>query len=63
MGHPKAGRRSAILYTILQNCHLSGHNPQEYLLDVLNRLARADRSDPEFISSLTPKNWKPAASQ
>ena len=61
IGHPKAGRRCAILYTILQNCHLSGHNPQEYLLEVLNRLAREDRSDPEFISSLAPKNWKPAA--
>ena len=58
VGHPEAGRRSAILYTILQNCELHGHNPQKYLLDVLQRLAQDDTNNPDFIASLTPKNWK-----
>lgn len=57
IGHPLAGRRSAILYTILQNCRNHDVNPEEYLADVLHRLPRMT-SNPEAIRKLQPGNWK-----
>lgn len=54
IGHPEAGERSAILYTLLENCRRLGINPQEYLHDVLTRLpAMTNRHTHE----LTPANW------
>ena len=38
VGHPDAGWRSAVIYTIIQSCRRYGINPQEYLTDVLARL-------------------------
>jgi len=38
IGHPDAGWRSAVIYTIIQSCRRRGINPQEYLTDVLDRL-------------------------
>ncbi len=38
IGHPEAGWRSAVIYTIIQSCRRYGINPQEYLTDVLGRL-------------------------
>ncbi len=38
IGHPQAGRRSAILYTILQNCKIHNIDLRAYLIDVFNRL-------------------------
>src|ERR1700704_7110269 len=38
IGHPDAGWRSAVIYTIIQSCRRYGINPQEYLTDVLQRL-------------------------
>ena len=32
IGHPDAGWRSAVIYTIIQSCRRRGINPQEYLL-------------------------------
>jgi transposase len=54
IGHPEAGERSAILYTLLENCRRRGINPLEYLHDVLSRLpAMTNRQ----TRSLTPANW------
>ena len=38
IGHPQAGWRSAVIYSILISCRRRGLNPDEYLTDVLGRL-------------------------
>ena len=38
LGHPEAGWRSAVIYSIIGSCRRRGLNPQEYLTDVLGRL-------------------------
>jgi transposase len=53
-GHPEAGQRSAILYTLLESCKRHGINPQEYLCDVLSRLPSMTNQQ---TRSLTPANW------
>jgi len=58
IGHPAAGDRSAIIYTLLANCRRLGINPRDYLHDVLSRLpAMTNRQ----TRSLTPANWLAAA--
>jgi transposase len=54
VGHPDAGQRSAILYTILENCERQGINPREYLQDVLTRLPTLTNQQ---TRALTPANW------
>jgi len=54
IGHPEAGDRSAILYTLLENCKRQGINPREYLHDVLSRLPAMTNQQTQ---SLTPTNW------
>ena len=39
IGHPKAGWRAAVLYSILGTCRLLNVNPEAYLLWVLPQLA------------------------
>jgi hypothetical protein len=56
-GHPQAGERSAILYTLLENCKREGINPQEYLHDILSRRPTTPLDE---ISRLTPANWAAA---
>ena len=56
IGHPDAGWRSAVLYSILVSLRRRGINPLEYLTDVLGRLPQAKTSD---IQGLLPANWKP----
>ena len=38
IGHPDAGWRSAVIYSLIVSCRRRGINPQEYLTDVLRRL-------------------------
>ena len=56
IGHPGAGWRSAVLYSLLGSCRRRGINPNDYLTDVLRRLPHATVSD---LDSLLPANWKP----
>ncbi len=56
IGHPDAGWRSAVIYSILVSCRRRGINPQDYLTDVLRRLPTATTSN---IQDLMPANWKP----
>jgi hypothetical protein len=55
IGHPDAGWRSAVIYSILVSCRRRGINPLEYLTDVLGRLPGAKTSD---IQGMLPANWK-----
>ena len=57
VGHPVAGQRTAILYTIIQNCKNYDVDPQAYLEDVLNRLPNIKANDSEGIRGLQPKFW------
>ena len=57
VGHPLAGKRSAIIYTIVGNCKHHGIDPQEYLIDVLQKLPTC-ASDPHAARALQPKHWK-----
>jgi len=56
IGHPEAGWRSAVIYSILVSLRRRGINPLEYLTDVFGRLPRAKTS---AIHDLMPVNWKP----
>jgi len=57
IGHPDAGWRSAVAYSIMVSCRRRGINPQDYLTDVLRRLPTTKITD---IESLTPAHWQPA---
>jgi hypothetical protein len=41
IGHPAAGWRSAVVYTVVANCKLVGVNPENYIAWVLPKLAAA----------------------
>ena len=56
IGHPDAGWRSAVIYTIIQSCRRRGINPQEYLTDVLSRLPAMKNHE---VQALAPSRWKP----
>ncbi len=45
IGHPEAGWRSAMIYTITQSCRRRGINPQECLADLLGRLPSMKNHD------------------
>jgi len=59
IGHPQAGWRSAVIYTIIQSCRRRGINPQEYLTDVLQRLPAMKNTE---VKQLLPSCWKPLPS-
>jgi transposase len=57
IGHPDAGWRSAVIYTVIQSCRRRGINPQDYLTDVLSRLPAMKSNE---VKGLLPSRWKPA---
>jgi transposase len=58
IGHPDAGQRSAILYSIVVSCQRHGKDPLAYLRDVLGRLPRMTNQDD--LTALLPSQWQPA---
>jgi len=55
IGHPEAGDRAAVIYSLVVSCQRYGHNPHEYLRDVLSRLpAMTTAGD---LRSLLPSYW------
>ena len=58
IGHPDAGQRSAIIYSIVVSCQRHGKDPNAYLRDVLSRLPRMSNQDD--LEQLTPAKWQPA---
>jgi len=58
IGHPDAGWRSAVIYSLIVSCRRRGINPQEYLTDVLRRLPAMNITQ---IGQLLPSRWKPAS--
>ncbi len=59
IGAAEAGKKAAILYTIVESCRRLGVDPYAYLHDVLTRLPRTTN---HTIGALTPKNWAKARS-
>jgi transposase len=57
VGHPAAGQRSAVIYSVLGSCRRHGINPAEYLQAVFERLPKAKTAD---LKSLTPAAWAKA---
>lgn len=58
IGHPDAGQRSAILYSLIVSCERHGKDPLAYLKDILTRLPRMTNHDD--LTALTPAQWQPA---
>jgi transposase len=59
MGHPQAGWRSAVIYSVLNQCPAAwALNPHAYLTDILSRLPSMKITQ---IHQLLPANWKPAS--
>lgn len=57
VGHPDAGDRAAVLYSLVVSCQRHGHDPHAYLRDVLGRLPGMTTSDD--LRPLLPAFWKP----
>jgi transposase len=60
VGHPEAGDRSAILYSLIISCRRLGINPHEYLTDVIVRLPTLKVKGLEQLRPLTPLGWAQA---
>jgi transposase len=58
IGHPDAGERSAIIYSVVISCRRHGIDPHTYLRDVLTRLPTMTNQDD--LRPLLPSQWKPA---
>ena len=56
-GHPDAGERSAVIYTLLGSCRRHGINPFDYLKDLFTRLPAAKITQ---INEFTPAAWAKA---
>jgi len=54
VGHPEAGERSAVIYTLLGSCRRHGVNPFNYLKDLFTRLPGAKITE---IQKFTPAAW------
>jgi transposase len=59
-GSEEAGQRSAVIYTLIENCKRHGVEPYSYLKDVLERLPTTTNQE---VGQLTPQNWKKARQQ
>ena len=57
VGHPDAGDRPAVIYSLVVSCQRHGHNPHDYLRDVLSRLPAMTTADD--LRPLLPSQWKP----
>lgn len=60
IGHPEAGWRSAVIYTLIASCRRRGIDPWEYLKDALARLPAMTNQQ---IDTLLPEKWKPVAKE
>jgi transposase len=56
IGHPDAGQRSAVIYSLIASCVRHGKDPFAYLRDVLARLPKMKNTDD--LSVLLPANWQ-----
>lgn len=55
-GSHESAQRAAIMYSLFGTCKLNNINPQDWLLDVLQRLPNRKANN---IDDLLPQNWNP----
>jgi transposase len=60
IGHPEAGWRSAVLYSVIASCRRRNIDPWAYLKDVLARLPGLKQSE---LRLLLPAHWQPASAK
>jgi hypothetical protein len=60
IGHPEAGDRSAVIYTLLVSARNHGADPQAYLKDLIERLPLCKANDKEALRALLPGPWAEA---
>ncbi len=53
-GDADAGKRSAVIYTIIESCRRRGIDPHEYLGDVLTRITESTNWQ---VAELSPEKW------
>jgi transposase len=56
LGSDEGGRRAAIFYTVIATAKLNGLDPQAYMADVINRMAKGHLVN--RLAELLPWNWK-----
>jgi len=56
LGSEAGGERAAILYTVLEGAKLNGLDPEAYLADVIDRMARGHPI--KRLAELLPWNWQ-----
>lgn len=59
IGHPDAGDRAAVIYSLVVSCQRHGHDPHAYLRDVLKRLPSMTTADD--LRPLLPAHWHAAS--
>ena len=57
VGHPDAGDRAAVIYSLVVSCQRHGHDPHAYLRDLLTRLPSMTTADD--LDALLPSRWQP----
>ena len=55
-GSEEAGQRSAVVYTLIENCRMHGVEPYAYLKEVFSEMGK----HPERAAELTPRAWRDA---
>jgi transposase len=59
-GDADAGKRSAVIYTIIESCHRRGIDPHEYLRDVLTLITETSSWN---VADLTPRSGRTRSSR
>jgi len=55
LGSEAGGERAAVIYTVLESAKLNGLDPEAYLADVINRMAKGHPMN--RLAELLPWNW------
>lgn len=61
IGSPDAGKRSAIIYSIIVSCERHGIDPLSYMRAVLTEMPKLGKNCKD-VDHLLPSNWSPVAS-
>ena len=61
LGSEAGGDRAAILYTVLETAKLGGLDPEAYLADVIDRMAKGHPIN--RLCELLPWNWGPTTAR
>jgi transposase len=59
IGSPEAGKRSAVIYSIIVSCERHGIDPLTYMQKVLGEMAKLGKNAKE-VDHLIPSNWSPS---